>query len=113
MTFEEWFERYSDKNNYHSKEELKILAKQAWEAAQPKWQPIETVPLDSDIPHYFLVHTSHENILMACGMEGEITYLTFMDGLSFDTNCYGKPTHWMPLPPPPNNTKLTDEVKND
>ena len=44
MTFEDWFERYSDKNNYHSKEELKMLAKQAWEAAQPKWQPIETAP---------------------------------------------------------------------
>ena len=66
-----------------------------------KWQPIETAPLDSGMPHYFLVYTSHENTLMACGMEGELTYLTFMDGISFDTNCYGKPTHWMPLPNPP------------
>ena len=66
-----------------------------------EWQSIETVPLDNCMPHYFLVYTSHENTLMACGMEGELTYLTFMDGLSFDTNCYGKPTHWMPLPKPP------------
>lgn len=65
------------------------------------WQPIETAPLDSSEPHYFLVFTNHENTLMACGMEGELTYLTFMDGISFDTNCYGKPTHWMPLPKPP------------
>ena len=65
------------------------------------WQPIETAPLDGGFPHYFLVYTSHKNTLMACGMEGELTYLTFMDGISFDTNCYGKPTHWMPLPKPP------------
>lgn len=66
-----------------------------------EWKPIETAPLDSCMPHYFLVYTSNENTLMACGMEGEITYLTFMDGLSFDTDCYGKPTHWTPLPKPP------------
>lgn len=76
-----------------------------------QWQPIETAPLDSGMPHYFLVYTSHQNTLMACGMEGELTYLTFMDGITFDTKCYGNPAHWMPLPIAPIKTHQIDSEK--
>ena len=76
-----------------------------------QWQPIETAPLDSGMPHYFLVYTSHQNTLMALGMEGELTYLTFMDGITFDTKCYGNPAHWMPLPIAPIKTHQIDSEK--
>lgn len=66
-----------------------------------KWQPIETAPVDYGHPHYFLIYTRNQNTLMGMGMEGEICYLTAIDGITNNAACYGEITHWMPLPPPP------------
>ena len=121
MTFEEWFERYSDKNNYHSKEKLKILAKQAWEAAQPKWQPIETAPTDGTMVRVgwwenndwyedsdyiedgaWIRHADHYDHFLAVAIPG-------MTGPKEEPPYQ----YWMPAPPPPNNINLTNEVQND
>lgn len=51
MTFEQWFtatygELYKD---YILQEALKEIAFNAWQAAQPQWQPIETAPKNGEM----------------------------------------------------------------
>ena len=60
--------------------QLKEVARAAWQAAQPQWQPIETAPRNGSI---FLIVDS--------------------DGKRYTATYNGKvtSTHWMPLPPPP------------
>lgn len=50
MTFEEWAK--SSKWDFDSSEyakEIKEIAKAAWEAARPKWLPIESAPEFKDV----------------------------------------------------------------
>lgn len=56
-----------------------------------EWQPIETAPRDIQL-------------LAAC-IKHKSVFITRWDAVHsrFDGehHCSGKPTHWMPLPPPP------------
>lgn len=55
-----------------------------------KWQPIETAPKDA---HEILVYEDGEM---------SITYWNkYAECWDYDVVCDSKPTHWMPLPEPP------------
>ena len=115
MTFEEWWGNNSrdiileaainsDINKENDKE--RIVAVTAWKAAQQQWQPIETAP--DKVPVILFIGGA---ILI-----GEKVSSNFW-AVSPVHESYKiepiPPARWMPLPPPPNNTKLTNEVKND
>lgn len=70
--------------------EQAVLAKRV-----PQWLPIETAPKDGV---ELLAHTQECGALVLYWdvMTGEVDH--WSDGMSL--NCW-KPTHWMPLPPPP------------
>ncbi len=53
--------------------------------------PYEGKRLDSSLTYSSKVLTYHHS--------GEIKVSTFVNG-----ECFGKPTHWMPLPEPPKDT---------
>lgn len=74
-----------------------------WNAAQQKWQPIETAPMDGT------------HVLTWNGRWIAVSYWSAKDFYNApawhdtrsDVNHIDHPTHWMPLPAAPN-----DEVKN-
>ena len=59
------------------------------------WQPIETCPYGEDVLIY--VRGQGVRIAMDCTEEGA-DKKQFLDWSAFDP---GMPTHWMPLPEPP------------
>lgn len=57
------------------------------------WQPIETAPRNG-------------TRFLACNREGQIIIGRFVNRIAFAADSWGgvrdtEPTHWMPLPPPP------------
>jgi hypothetical protein len=86
MSFEEWYKEWQW---YFRNQEQ---AKQAWQAAQPQWQLIETI-------------VNYDNVLLT---DGEKTDNGFLGDCGFFKSfpiCPSvplgfKPTHWMPLPQP-------------
>lgn len=66
----------------------------AWKAAQPEWQPIETAPDDTPVLTYWIEP------------EGSVAeVMSKIDGKWYSPmvliNQNAKPTHWQPLPAPP------------
>ena len=66
----------------------------------PQWRPIETAPRHGDdeesvsiltYPHYRVTHWNTED-------EGFVRYSEFVEGYVLIDP---QPTHWLPLPPPP------------
>ena len=87
--FEVWFRKQTqekwEKTGYVCNLEMCFLA-EIWQAAQPQWQPIETAPRDgSDI----LAYSSQSQEIIRWSDLSESWSLSY----TF--------THWMPLPPPP------------
>ena len=96
MAFEEWWENNSrdiileaainsDINKENDRE--RIVAVTAWEAAQPKWQPIETAPHKEEV----LLKFPTNDICNGSSLDGVRWYHKFE--VTED-----QPTHWMPLP---------------
>lgn len=89
MTFEEWWERHgefiSEKLNCTSAT-YEDLARTVWDAARPKWEPMETAPLYEPI----LMRMKHG--VIEGEWDGEVGHGYY----SRDMEWY--PTHWMPLP---------------
>jgi hypothetical protein len=87
--------------NYTRQDELNQLWA-AWQAAQPKWQPIETAPKDGTGILGFLGSASpFRDSSQACYWfkargQGDWRSYRYPDGFVI---VY--PTHWMPLPPDP------------
>lgn len=67
-----------------------------------KWQPIETCPEScrGEYPAYVLLWNGHHRGVGFCyfSEDGDNTTLYVDEG---DQIITPKPTHWMPLPPPP------------
>jgi hypothetical protein len=91
MTFEEWFEqekqRFSTNTHgefsYTSEDEVEF--RRVWEAAQPKWLPIDTIPLGVKV----LVYGKDYGVSQAV--------IYFYP----ETSEFNGLTHWQPLPTPP------------
>src|SRR5690625_2662796 len=105
------------------------IARRAWAAAQPKWQPIETAPkgvyslrrTDPEwaqpplillfIPGCAIYPEGHKVAALwdyyydkdigGRGYEGNKTAWVTPYGELVEDNYDGEPTHWMPLPQPP------------
>lgn len=100
MTFEEWAK--SSKWNFDSSEyakEKKEIARAAWEAAKPEWRSIETAPKNTDIllfdgdKPYAKTGIYH--------VDGELTGWYLLDMGDELVDAAKQPTHWMPVPQPP------------
>lgn len=66
------------------------------------WQPIETAPKDGEpiqifVPHGFIGSLWDQRILQATWYSNHQKWVA----LGQDTKLEHKPTHWMPLPEPP------------
>jgi hypothetical protein len=97
MTFEEWWSINYSTNASMSSQELatyafaKETARMAWQATQPQWQLIETA---------LMIETS----FYACDFMGRYYIGSIIEGEFYMSNGkkpYIAPTHWMPLPQPP------------
>jgi hypothetical protein len=62
--------------------------------AEMKWRPIETIPDEGN----FLVY--RHGIMHVVDAENRISYGLEAPGF-FNGDVYVCPSHWMPLPPPP------------
>jgi hypothetical protein len=62
--------------------------------AQTQWQPIETAPKDGT-PVLCYARIAHGGVSIVMRWDGEDWY----ESLAF--SCLLRPTHWMPLPKPP------------
>ncbi|WP_424441089.1 DUF551 domain-containing protein [Parvibaculum sp.] len=61
---------------------------------KPEWQPIETAPKDGTKILLTGPHDANGRYMEVCGYWKDRFPVTWMDG-------HGEPTHWMPLPAPP------------
>lgn len=100
MTFKEWWE---SKHAPHTKdidpelvEIIKNFSRVAWEAAQQKWQPIETAPEREPVLAYFK-ELDDNYIAVAAREDGDWWTDTCGEFMEANTS----PTHWMPLPDTP------------
>lgn len=96
-------------------EAIAAQAKQAAVQAPPGWQPIGTAPKDAAAVLVMrdiwpgtgsgrAEDCNEHNTYVAAWWEGESTkgaWICYMDAVE-DPLCPIDPTHWMPLPPPPN-----------
>lgn len=97
MTFEEWWKQHGSGGING-----KIAAQRAWEAAKPKWQPIETAPKD----YTLIILNESDSVFAGVWIDnpnhfGEIGWYesTYFESLWYSHHpC--NPTHWMPLPEP-------------
>jgi Protein of unknown function (DUF551) len=65
------------------------------------WQPIETAPKDGT---EVLMYCPGDIPAVVCGAyvdDPEIPYWRYSESLVADVVAEANPTHWMPLPPPP------------
>jgi hypothetical protein len=46
MTFEEWYKKTFEADYYAAHQTYAAYLKDAWNAAKPQWQPIESAPKD-------------------------------------------------------------------
>jgi hypothetical protein len=60
-----------------------------------EWQPIETAPKDGE----FLVYSSDDGVVAVYPSRSSGMFLP--KGGGRDSDDVSRPTHWMPLPPPP------------
>lgn len=98
-TFEEYWSHWSSLylSEEGSESLFESIAEKAWQAAQPQWQPIETAP---KLGERFLVHCEGGHLEVAFNLRGKIIGDSGSNTLTLKDKGY-KPTHWMPLPPPP------------
>lgn len=103
MTFEEWWE---SKHAPHTKdtdpelvEIMKNFSRVAWDAARPKWEPIETAPKNEVMFLGYVPHSSGGYICCFYWNEKLKQWQNNIDG-----GC-DMPTHWMPLPVPPKGAR--------
>ena len=61
-----------------------------------EWMPIETAPVDDG--EFFLVYADGEVFMAQRSRNNYTGFAIAYDGQALD------PTHWMPLPPPPEAT---------
>jgi hypothetical protein len=65
--------------------------------SEREWQPIETAPQDKDLELLvFCSDTREQFVAYQRRLNGQWTYAK---GVFGEVIC--RPTHWMPLPPPP------------
>lgn len=69
-----------------------------------EWQPIETAPKDGTVVMLW-VKNWRKTIPVMIGWYGKITFENPAGwvGEHCKVNHIDQPTHWMPLPPPPNS----------
>lgn len=131
MTFEEWWGGWGHSFEASDKYDGKKLAKAAWEAAQPKWCPIETAPMGKAVLVFYKNSLGKDRVIKAqyikkhteeaceeCVAIGFSDYCEEKDEYftpegwyeiidngheysSYFLEASNKPTHWMPLPPSP------------
>lgn len=65
------------------------------------WQPIETAPKDGGGFIGYQKISDEQYVISACAFYGEFVWINWGEGLNTSAN----PTHWMPLPKPPEETK--------
>jgi hypothetical protein len=70
---------------------------QAIAEARPKWRPIETAPKDKDV----LVYQPSENIVISAFWQEDGYFHGWMNWSCRSDGWQLAPTHWMPLPEPP------------
>ena len=102
--FEKWYRRHCHSEppqhdddgyvSYHTNEWW-VAWQGCWQVAQPRWQPIETAPMD-------------ETAVLVYDANGDELATAFWDDTEnrwYETSTLdvfvGQPTHWMPLPEPP------------
>lgn len=80
------------------------------------WQPIETAPKDGTPCIVFMPGAQHRAGFSFEDRIGEAAFGAYKEGQWAWANdscsccwgsCFGEPTHWMPLPPPPTNPTPT------
>lgn len=103
MTFEEWWKR---RENSLANMSGIASAKAAWQAAQPQWQPIDSAPKDESeiILCDESVGESYSGYFeITPNYWGEIGFqISTYRYAGYRENRIRHPTHWMPLPEPPN-----------
>ena len=68
-----------------------------------RWQPIETAPMNgTEVLIFQRIECRNEDVILAYGV-ANWTGSHWDDRI--DMPPHPKPTHWMPLPPPPETTK--------
>ena len=90
--FEKWWKEKQD-NGYAPGGQL---AQDAWEAAQPQWQPIETVSKDMGLTYLLINTREYVTVGYWSGQRNE--WLCRDDG-----RFIAEVTHWQPLPEPPDS----------
>ena len=96
MTFEKWWEKKVGNSDQWTTLE-RLAAKDAWEAAQPQWQPIETAPINISV----ICSTTNGRVGEACFITGITNPSWYWADEAFPADGDGRPTHWMPLPEAP------------
>ena len=71
------------------------IAYEAWQAAQPKWEPIETAPVKGWFLAYDLKSTWRGNVPPVCIVKWDKESTNFKDALG---TIRSNITHWMPKP---------------
>jgi hypothetical protein len=115
--FEQWAKDKYNLNPAHERydEEATNWVWEAWQAAQPKWLPIETAPKDGT---QILSFAEWEGITVSSWLDcSEVWETTEKMGwaknydtveMSYETF---EPTHWMPLHNPPTSESMNDKYK--
>lgn len=97
--FEKWAAEWNGgmlNDNDDSARVAKAAAQAAWQAAQPKWQPIYTAPDRKEV----LVHIQEGPVCTAM-KDGRDWWYTVGNGEVIEIADFERPTRWMPAPEVP------------
>lgn len=97
--FYDWWSDYYDEH-FAGKwvaHETKKAAQAAWQAAQPRWRPIETAPDRQEI----MIYMEEQELVCTATRDGNNWWFTVGNGDIYEIDYPIYITHWMPIPQPP------------
>ena len=93
MTFEEW----AALRHQGMIELMKVATRSAWEAAQPKWRPMETAPRKGLVDVLLLQKSGRQAVASYTHV-----FVDHPEGCwAYNDDIIPDPVAWMPLPQPP------------